>query len=65
MKWGKTNTHIQYWRQSTVSSWQGQLNILEENTNKTLYNHAESLDEESYKRYKEKLLLTDAAVNYL
>ena len=32
MKWGKTATHIQQRRQSTVTSWQWQLNIFEEKT---------------------------------
>ena len=33
--------------------------------NKTIYNYAESLDEESSKQYKEKLCLIDIAVNYI
>ena len=33
--------------------------------NKTMYNYAESLDEESSKRYKEKLCLIVIAVNYI
>ena len=32
---------------------------------KTMYNYAESLDEESSKRYKEKLCLIGIAVNYI
>ena len=33
--------------------------------NKTLYNYAESLDEESSKRYKEKLCLIGIAISYM
>ena len=50
---------------SPVTSWQGKPNIFEEKINKTSYNYAESLDEESSKRYKKKLCLIGIAVKYM
>ena len=50
---------------SPVTSWQGKPNIFEEKINKTSYNYAESLDEESSKWYKKKLCVIGIAVNYM